>query len=88
MGFIVATDDQQSVITSTTCFQKLKVSINAKGGACWNYDRYCDHMEIDQIMIWLSLMATHSSKHMIQQQGGQIDIDESTIVDEFCKRKV
>ena len=69
---IFATDDKKSVFTSTTCIQNLKVAINANGGDCWNYYRYCDHMEIDQIVMWLSLMETHSSKHMIQQQGGHI----------------
>ena len=49
----VATDDKQSVITSATCIQNLKVSINAKGGDRWHYDRYCNHMEIDQIVMRL-----------------------------------
>ena len=26
---------------------------------CCNYDRYCDHMEIDQIVMQLSFMETH-----------------------------
>ena len=68
----VATHDEQSMITGAACIQNLKVSINAKRGDYWNYDRYCNHMKIDQIVMGLSLMETHSYKHMIQQQGGHI----------------
>ena len=56
---LFATDDKELVITSTTCIHNLKVVVNAKGGDCWNYDRYCNHMETDHIVIWLSLMAKH-----------------------------
>ena len=55
----VATDDKQSVITSATYIHNLKVSINAKGGESWHYDRYCDHMETYHIVMWLSLVETH-----------------------------
>ena len=48
---IFATYDKQSVITGTTCIQKLKVLINAKGGDWWNYDRFYDHIETNQIVM-------------------------------------
>ena len=47
------------MITSATCIQNLKVAINAKGGDYWHYDRYCDHMETYQIVMWFSLMETY-----------------------------
>ena len=58
--YFVAKDDKQSVIKSATSIQNLNASINAKGGDCWHCDRYCDHMEIDHIVMWFSLMETHN----------------------------